>query len=200
LLQFARELKRSRRLPIFMALVFVAALALLSPRAGFAQNSKPSEYDVKAAYLFNFGKFVKWPAGYTPNQGEAFTICALGNDQFETVLQSALAGKTMGGTPVAFKQLAKPQDAASCRVLFIDGDQERNLKGILAALDRDSVLTVSDISDFSKRGGMIEFVTEGNRVRFAINRTVAENAGLVLESDLLKVATTVRDSGHPGGP
>ena len=179
--------------------MLAAACLLLTPFRIFAQRATPTENDVKAAYIYNFGKFVKWPANYNANQGGAFTICVLGDESIGATLQSTLTGKTLGGAPVIFKQLSKPQDAASCRVLFIDGDQESHLKGILSALDRESVLTVSDISDFSKRGGMIEFVTEGSRVRFAINRTVAENAGLILESDLLKVATTVRDSSHPGG-
>ena len=73
------------------------------------------------------------------------------------------------------------------------------LKDILAALDHAPVLTVSDIADFSKRGGMIEFLMKGNYIRFAINRTTAEDAGLVLDSDLLKVAIAVWQSGGRGG-
>jgi hypothetical protein len=164
------------------------------------QGSKPSVYQVEAAYLYNFGKFVKWPAAYTANQGGTYSICVLGDDSIGLVLKSTLAGKILNGTPVAVRRIAKPQDAASCRVLFIEDTEESRLKEILAALDRVSVLTVSDISNFSERGGMIEFVMEGDRVRFAINRATAENAGLILESDLLKVAAAVRGTSRPGGP
>ena len=165
-----------------------------------AQGSRPSDYDVKAAYIYNFGKFVKWPSASAANQGGAFSICVLGDDPFGSVLQSELAGKTLGGQPVRVKQVSKPQDATSCRVLFIEGTEERHLKEILDALGRASVLTVSDISDFSRRGGMIEFVMVGDRVRFAINRATAEDAGLVLDSELLKVATEVWENGRRGGP
>jgi hypothetical protein len=165
-----------------------------------AQHPAPSVYQVEAAYLYNFGKFVKWPAAHSANQGGDFSICVLGDDRFDVVLQSTLSGTHLAGIPVVVRQIAKPQDAASCRVLFIDSDEEGHLQGILAVLDRESVLTVSDIPDFSRRGGMIEFVMQDGRVRFAINRTTAENAGLVLESNLLEVAAAVRGTDRSGGP
>ena len=86
----------------------------------------------------------------------------------------------------------KPQDAVSCRVLYISSSEDSRLKEILAALDKSGVLTVSDIPQFSQRGGMIEFTLQGNNVRFEVNLAIAENTGLTLSSELLKVAVTVR--------
>lgn len=163
-----------------------------------AQQTKPSEYQVKAAYVYNFGKFVKWPTDAAASRGGAFTICVLGNDPFGTVLQSTLAGESIGGKLVAIKRVALAQAAASCHILFLSTAQETKLDSILAALNQASVLTVSDIREFSQRGGMIQFVLQGDRVRFEINRANAEGDGLTLTSDLLKVAAVVRDSARKG--
>jgi YfiR/HmsC-like len=172
--------------------------ALLISACMDAEQSKPSEYQVKAAYIYNFGKFVKWPSATAASQAGSFTICVLGEDPFGTVLQSTLAGATLSGKPVSVKRIAKPQDAANCHILFLNTAEDRHLSEILASLGQASVLTVSDIPDFSKRGGMIQFVLIGDRIRFEINRTNAEGAGLVLTSDLLKVASAVIGSGRNG--
>ena len=194
-----RQWRRSRN-----HLLLPATAGLLLTQTAYAdlaaQHPAPSVYQVEAAYLYDFGKFVKWPVTYSANRGGDFSICVLGDAPFDSVLQSTLAGEHLAGVPVVVRRLAKPQDAASCRVLFINGDEESHLKEILAVLDQESVLTVSDIPNFSRRGGMIEFVMEGNRVRFAINRATAENAGLVLGSDLLQVAAAVWGTGRSGGP
>ncbi len=86
----------------------------------------------------------------------------------------------------------------SCHILFISSSEESQLKEILATLDKTSVLTVSDISQFTRRGGMIQFVVAANKVRFEVNVTSAERTGLILSSQLLKVAINVR-RGSPAG-
>ena len=180
----------------FVALIgwsyFVSAVAC-------AQQTKPSDYQVKAAYIYNFGKFVKWPPMSAAGRTGVFTICAFENDSFGTVLQSTLARASLDGRPVVFKRLEKPRDASGCHILFIDSGQETHLPEILAAAKEASVLTVSDMPDFTKRGGMIQFVLIGDRIRFEINLASAESASLVLASDLLKVATAVRRSPESGG-
>jgi hypothetical protein len=164
-----------------------------------AQSTKPSPYQVEAAYIYNFGKFVKWPANAAANQSSSFTICVLGDDPFDSILQSTLAGESLGGKPVSVRRIPKPQNASGCHILFINAVEESNLRTILAALDQSAVLTVSDMPDFSRRGGMIQFVPQGDRIRFAINRGSAEGNGLILASDLLKVATSVIGTGRNGG-
>jgi hypothetical protein len=179
---------------------FVAILfwSLLAAPCLLSQQQKPNEYQVKAAYLYNFGRFVQWPAKGTRNNESAFTICILGQDPFGPVLDSTLAGEAIDGKPVVTRRLSKPQEAADCRILFINSTEQKRLREILAALDKESVLTVSDMPDFSRRGGMIQFVLEGERVRFEVNLASAENARLTLSSELLKVATTVRRSDRSG--
>lgn len=163
-----------------------------------AQQSTPTENEVKSAYLYNFGKFVEWPAK-TTSVGEFFPICALGDDNFGSTLETIIAGESINGKKVLVKRVAKPQDAVSCRILFISSSEQNQLKEILAALDNTSVLTVSDMPQFARRGGMIQFVVEANKVRFEVNLTSAERAGLTLSSQLLKVAINVKRSAQSGG-
>jgi hypothetical protein len=173
-------------------LAVVTALALFAAIGSLAQQAKPGEYQVKAAYLYNFARYVKWPAGTAPGNGDSFPVCVLGRDPFGPILDATLAGETLEGKPVLIRRILKPQDATDCRILFVSSTEEHHLKEILAAIDQVGVLTVSDIAGFSRRGGMIQFVVEGDRVRFEINLASAENARLVLSSELLKVAAAVR--------
>jgi len=163
-----------------------------------AQQSKPTEYELKAAYLYNFGKFVEWPAMATAANHDPFLICVLGKDPFGASLDAAIAGEAINGERVLAKRISKPQEALNCRVLFISSSEEAQLKEILTTLEKTSVLTVSDMPQFTRRGGMIQFVPEASRVRFEVNLTVAERAGLTLSSQLLKVAISVRRNSQPG--
>jgi hypothetical protein len=164
-----------------------------------AQQPKANEFQVKAAYLYNFGRFVQWPDESGADRNESFEICVLGMDPFGQALDATLAGGTIGGKSVAAKRITKPQDVDSCRILFISSSEESHLKEDLAALDKTRVLTVSDIPRFSERGGMIGFILDGNRVRFDVNLDSAQGAGLTLSSELLKVATSVRKVSRSGG-
>jgi hypothetical protein len=177
----------------------IVMLALLYIPVLQAQQPKVSEYQVKATYLYNFGRFVQWPSNATAAKGDSFSICILGQDPFGPTLDSMLAGETLDSKPLAVKRISTPRDAGECRILFISSTEENHLKEILVALDESGILTVSDMPAFSRRGGMIQFVLEGGKVRFEINLTKAETAKLTLSSELLKVATTVRRNAQPGG-
>jgi YfiR/HmsC-like len=157
-----------------------------------AQQPRASEFQVKAAYLYNFGRFVEWPNQNASDKNEAFEICVLGADPFGPALDATVAKETIAGKAVAAKRISKPQDVDSCRIVFISSSEEGHLKEVLAALDKTSVLTVSDIPHFSQRGGMIGFILDGDRVRFDVNLASAQDARLTLSSELLKVATNVR--------
>jgi hypothetical protein len=172
----------------------VVAFALLGFPTTRAQNAKPTDYEVKAAYLYNFGRFVEWPAKAAEAQTDSFAICVLGQDPFGPVLNTALSKETIAGKSVVVKRLPAPDATMNCRVLFISSSEDNRLKQILISLGGASVLTVSDLPQFTRRGGMVQFVIEGSRVRFEVNLATAERAGLTLSSELLKVATNVRRS------
>ena len=193
-----RHLCARSRCGFLQFLTFIIALVFFTATGLLAQQVKPSEYQVKAAYLYNFGRFIKWPAGIAAGKGDSFPVCVLGRDPFGLTLDSTLAGEALDGKPVVIRRIARTQDAADCRILFVSSTEEHHLKEILAAIDQAGVLTVSDMPGFSRRGGIIQFVAEGERVRFEINLANAESARLVLSSELLKVAATVRRSPRSG--
>ena len=170
----------------------VFALVLIGPSSMQGQRSKPTEYEVKATYLYNFSRFVEWPDKVTQAHSDSFSICVLGADPFGPALNAMLADETIAGKSVQAKRIPTPQDAVNCRVLFISSSENTRLKQILATLGDASVLTVSDLPEFTQRGGMVQFILEGSRVRFEVNLATAEHAGLTLSSELLKVAINVR--------
>jgi hypothetical protein len=179
------------------AFLVLAILFLLQSPCVLAQQSKAAEYTVKATYLYNFSRFVQWPSDAVAKH-ESFQICVFGEDPFGSVLDTILSGEAIKGKPVVARRVMKLQDAADCPVLFISSSEDSRLKEILVGLDKSGVLTVSDIPSFAQRGGIIQFVVVANKVRFEVNLSNAQDAGLTLSSDLLKVAVAVRKSPQPG--
>jgi hypothetical protein len=187
---------RGRVPRLWCRLVVVVVWVLLCTARMQAQQPKPKEYQVKATYLYNFGRFIRWPV--TAAQDSSFPICVLGQDPFGPTLDSTLVGENLDGKPVVVRRISRAQDVGDCRILFISSAEENHLKQILAALEKTGVLTVSDMPDFSRQGGMIQFVLEGGKVRFEINLASAEAAKLIVSAELLKVAATVRKNEQPG--
>lgn len=177
-----------------IALVF--SFLLLGPVV-IAKQAKPSEYQVEATYLYNFGRFVQWPNRRETPTTSAFLICILGQDPFGPALRETIANESIEGKSVIAKQVLTTEEATSCNVLFISSSEERRLTQILGGLSKSSVLTVSDLPGFTDRGGMIQFVLEDSRVRFQVNADTATRVGLTLSSDLLKLATNIRKSYVP---
>lgn len=165
-------------------------LAFLNIATAAAQVHKPSEYEVKAAYLYSFGKFVKWPSSVSQN--DSFVVCVLGNDPFGTTLDSLVNGEMIDGKRLSTSRVNTPADAGKCRVLFIGVKEASRMSSILSDLHRTPVLTVSDAPDFVERGGMLQFVMREDKVRFLVNLGAAEKVGLTLSSELLKVAVGVK--------
>jgi hypothetical protein len=188
---FPSSRRPSRRPPLRrrFASLTLAALILGVARLVAQPAGKPTEYQVKAAYLYNFGRFVEWPAHA---DGDGFGICVIGRDPFGQTLDSAVAGQSINGRGVVTRRLPGIAEAAGCRILFISASEDAQVNRILSTLQNTSVLTVSDMPRFTERGGMVQFIQDGNRVRFEINRAVAERAGLTLSSELLRVASAVR--------
>jgi hypothetical protein len=192
------QTSRAKRLPARHPCVRAVVASMLAVTMLFtisdvqAQQPRASEYKIKATYLFNFGKFVQWQSHDVAAQSDSFPICILGEDPFGAALDSILQGESIDGRAVIAKRVLNAEEGRSCRVLFISLSEAARVREVLMALDKAGVLTVSDIPQFSQHGGMIEFVTVGNKIRFEVNVAKTQDEGLVLSSDLLKVATTVR--------
>lgn len=161
----------------------------------FAQTSKPTQYDVEAAYLCQFPKFVQWPGPVSP-AGKSFPICVIGHDPFGHILEDAARGEQIQGLPLEARKITSAREAGGCRILFVGSSEAGEVAAVLSALRRAPVLTVSDMPDFTLRGGVIQFELIGSRVRFRINLSNAERAGITLSSQLLKVAVSVERDRH----
>jgi hypothetical protein len=180
-----RGLVRSR------LIVCVVLAAGLSARNVCAQTVA-DEYQVKAAYLLNFARFVEWPADVLPASAP-LEIGIVGDDPFGAAIGDVLRGKSANGHPIHLRHLRWDDVLTSCQIIFISTSEEGHLPQILRYLGQNSVLTVSDIDRFSLRGGVIEFRMVGNRVRFDINREPAVAARLSISSKLLSVARAVHE-------
>ncbi|RUQ34056.1 MAG: YfiR family protein [Candidatus Competibacteraceae bacterium] len=147
------------------------------------------EYAVKAAYLYNFAKFIEWPPGAFASTDAPLWICIVGDNPFGNAL-AALYGKTVEKHPVAMRPIST-EGFDQCHIVFIGHIEAGSFKTLLAKLRRLPILTVSDISDFARTGGMIGLVETDQHIRFDINLTATRQAGLKLSSQLLKLATIV---------
>lgn len=196
-----RSHKLRQRGQLALVAVLLAACFALVP-CGDAQQSRPEEYQVKAVYLFNFGKFVEWPA--TAIKGDTFTICVLGEDPFGRALDATLAGEAIDNRKLVARRITSVRDATDCQILFVSASEAPRVADIVASLSKSGTLTVSDMPGFTSKGGMIQFVLTENKVRFDVNLTAAEKEGLTISSQLLKVAANVTKEppatdANPGG-
>jgi YfiR/HmsC-like len=156
----------------------------------FCQETNGSlEYQVKAAFLLNFTKFIEWPPSAFQQADSPVSICILGGDPFGGTLDQILSGELVGGRKVVAQRIKSAPTPQACQALFV-GRPEKDVGKILPGLG-PGVLTVGEGESFLRDGGMIAFVIENRRVRFEINQTTAENAGLKLSSKLLSVAKQV---------
>lgn len=147
-----------------------------------------SEYQVKAAFLLNFGKFVEWPSG----DASDLLICVLGDDPFGETLDDTVAGRTVGRRTVATRRIGAVAQAKSCSILFVSRSESGSVDGILSALRGSPILLVGELDRFATRGGMINFVEVDQKIRFEINEAAAKKAGLKISSQLLRLATIVQ--------
>ncbi|HKI02625.1 MAG TPA: YfiR family protein [Thermoanaerobaculia bacterium] len=177
-----------------LAVLLVLVAAWAAPGAAAAQPAA-SEYDVKAAFLYNFTKFVEWPDSVFPGDRSNFQVCVLGADPFGKSLQ-VIADEQVAGRGITLLRTPKMSDPEGCQILFICQSEKEDLTEILAELRDVPVLTVGDTSGFIDRGGIINFTLEGGKVRFEINQEAADRAGIKISSKLLRLATRVK--GSPG--
>jgi hypothetical protein len=170
--------------------LLVCLLGLLSWDCIFpAIAAERPEHEVKAAFLYNFGKYVHWPKSAGPES--EFVIAILGADPFGAALDEIVRGKRIGNRPVALKRVSKLSELGGCEVLFISASEEAGLDDILAQLANAPILTVADMPKFVERGGMIGMVVANRRVQFEVNAMAAERAGIALGSQLMRLARAV---------
>jgi hypothetical protein len=153
---------------------------------------QPTEYQIKAAFIFNFARFVEWPPQAFNGAKSPFIIGILGDNPFHDDLEQTVRDKTVDDHPFVVKEFRSPADATNCHILFISTSEKPRLAQILKYLRGASVLTVGEMDRFTESGGMINFIVEGTKIRFRINKEAATNAGLKISSKLLNLALRPR--------
>jgi hypothetical protein len=149
------------------------------------------EYQVKAVFLFNFTQFVDWPAEAFARPDSPLIIGILGQDPFDTYLDDVVRGEKAGGHPIIVRRFRDIDSVRDCQLLFVGEADSRRPETVLAALRERTILTVGDSGDFSKRGGMIDFITRQGKIRLQINVETVRAARLTVSSKLLRLADIV---------
>ena len=171
-------------------LIFLALFLFLSLSPVVTQASVRSEYEVKAAFLYNFTRFVTWPALPAGQDKDSLNLCIIGNDPFGDLLNPIRDRKSQGKS-LNLLYPDDPLNIVDCQAVFVGESQLRNLPLINELSQKHHILTVSDTPDFVGKGGMIGYVKQGNVIRFEINLTSATAAGLTINSRLLELAVRV---------
>jgi YfiR/HmsC-like len=179
-----------RLMPIRAKIFFVLLLALLTPVVPTRAQGTQPEYQVKAAFLWNFAKYIDWPPAAFTNDTSPFVIGVLGENPFGTDLEQTVRGKLINAHPITVKPRATLEEARQCHILFFSASETNRLAEVFENLRGAPVLTVGDTeaAQFTEKGGMIKFKFEGNKIRFQINDEAAKAAGLRISSKLLDLA------------
>jgi hypothetical protein len=160
---------------------------------GRAQTPPLSEYQVKAAFIYKFATYVRWPPRTGPDATAPFVICVIGKDPFGRELGAVMDGHKVQGRAIVVKRVAQPEEALRCEVLFVSSSERATLRKILTTLHGAPVLIVGDMNRFAELGGMINLTAEENHIRFDINKGAIDRAGLKAASQLLGLARIVEE-------
>lgn len=171
-------------------LVWLALAATLGHLG--AETPVADEYQVKAAFLFNFPKFIEWPAETFKGPGDPITICVFGQNPFGGALEDVVRNKTLANRAFVVRDVVNAQQASKCQVVFVAASERKRYRPLLEELRRHSVLTVGETEDFTANGGIINFKLKDARVRIEIDAGAAELAKLHISSKLLSLAEVAR--------
>jgi hypothetical protein len=153
-----------------------------------AEDPVAGEYPVKAAFLFNFAKFVEWPAVAFKRPEDPIAICVLGQNPFGTALEDVVRDKTVANRAFVVREVLNAQQANTCQIVFVSASERKHFRFLLDELKGRSILTVGEGDDFTANGGIINFKLKDARVRIEIDAVAANRAGLHISSKLLSLA------------
>lgn len=171
--------------------VMASLLLMLQTETVFAQSARLDENEIKAAYLYNFAKFVEWPVIVSAKDNSNLNFCVIGNSPFSAAVMISLAEKPVKNRRVLIRELTLDDDLSRCNLLYVNPQARNSLPEIIKSASENSILTVSDINGFAAAGGIIEFIPVGNKIRFKINNRSAKVSNIKISSHLLNLATGV---------
>ena len=182
----------------WMTMPACAALILCSALLGAslpvqAQISRTEEYRLKLAFLYSFAKFVEWPADAFSSPRAPLTICIVGRDPFDNELEQQVAERSVNGRPYLTRTLRANDDVSGCHIIFLPTASDSSLPAILKQVAATGAITVGESAGFARRGGTVNFVLEGTRLRFEVNLEASQRARSRISSRLLSLARIVRE-------
>jgi YfiR/HmsC-like len=189
-----------RRGRLWIIAIVVTLFASLSNSLPAGQQSNaPTEYQVKAAFLFNFAKFIDWPQTTFLNSESPFFICIVGEDRFGREIDSSLSSKTIENRAVVVEHSGQVAEARHCQMVFVSSSEKQRVPQVLSGLRGTNALVVGETDGFAAAGGAIQFDLDENRVHFLINTDAADRAGLTVSSRLLSLARIIHDAPKNSG-
>ena len=171
-------------------ILMLMVLAGAAVQAG-AQGPVFDEYQLKAAYLYNFAKFVEWPPGTFAKSNDSISICIIGQNPFGSELEDMVRGNKIGERAVAVRMLPDTQQAGKCHIVFIGATESKRTSALLESLKGGGILTVGDTEDFTALGGIIRFRLDGTHLHIQIALETAERSKIRISSRLLSLAEIV---------
>jgi len=171
--------------PVRILIATCCVVATTFSSAGTAQAAA-NEYQIKAAFLFNFAKFVVWPSQAFPDANTPLVIGVLGQDPFGSYLDDIVRGERVDNRQLVIQRYHSPGEIKNCHVLFISRSESARLNQIVSSLKYRNLLIVTD-ADGGDGGVIIRFVNEGNRIRFKIDAQAAKAANLTISSKLMRL-------------
>jgi hypothetical protein len=188
--------KQRYRTKAFYTFVKCAAFALflflLSLYHSFAQQRPATEQQVKAAFIYNFTRFVDWPPEAFESANAPFVIGVLGNDPVASYLEDLVKDEKLDTHNIIVQRFTDLKQIDQCNILFISAEEAAKNNKLIPSINRKGILTVSDVTDFSKWGGVVRFFKEANRLRLQINPAEAKAAQLTISSKLLSISSIYR--------
>jgi hypothetical protein len=178
-------ISRMIRLTFLLALMLVMTAM---PNRVFAEGVE--EYRVKAAFLYNFAKFVDWPQEAFASPRSPVVVCIFGEDPFGGAVEPLL-GKAVGERQLSVKRSKRLEEIPGCQIVFVSSSEKDRLQAVFQAARSAQSLTVSDIDDFAQLGGMIGMLSSEGKIRFRVNVKAAKASGIQISSKLLKLADSV---------
>jgi hypothetical protein len=174
---------QAERLKSALAIVALLGAAVIC-RAG-----EPSrEYKVKAAFIYNFARFIEWPPEVFPNSEAPFVVAVVGADPFDGALEQVVSGKKIGARRVEIRHFDSIDNIGPCQILFVPSTDDVSEARIIQKIGNDHVLSVGESETFAANGGTLRFFSEGNKIRFEVNTDAADRARLQISSKLLNLA------------
>jgi hypothetical protein len=190
-----------KKVGVLIAITCLLSAMALGSHAEGLDSSDSSEYLIKAGFIYNFAKFVEWPTNAFAQPDSPIVIGILGDDPFGATLDRIVADKKINGRSFAVKRLKwgrDLKDLRDCNILFVSSSEKEHIDGVVDAMKWLPILTIGDAPGFAKRGGIMNFTLEDNKVRFEVNVEAAKHADLTISSRLLTLARIVQQVAADG--